>query len=101
MGKKGLLVERTFVYAVNIKFSIVNVSNRHIPVDKNTPVGIVESKSYSLCKVSLELLNIYSYYLEDHPKICRKNKNHYCSISKSHIKQFLWDLMECLVELTK
>ena len=60
MGKKGL-VARTFVDPVKIKFSIVNVSNRHIRVDKNTtvaslqPVGIVNSKSDFLCKVSLEL----------------------------------------------
>ena len=61
MEKEGLFVARTLVDPVNIKSSIVNVSNRHIRVDNNTkvasirPVGIVESVSDSLCKVSLEL----------------------------------------------
>lgn len=61
MEKKGLIVARTLVDLENIQFSIVNVSDRHIRVDKNTtvpsiqPVGTDESKSDSLCKVSLEL----------------------------------------------
>ena len=61
MEKKGLLVARTLVDPENIQFSIVNVSDKHIRVDKNTtvasiqPVGIVESKSDSLHKDSSEL----------------------------------------------
>ena len=65
METKGLLVARTLADPENNHFSIVNVSDtvRHIRVDKNStvasikPVGIVESKSDSLCKVSLPLLS--------------------------------------------
>ena len=54
MEKKGLIIARTLVDLENIQFSIVNVSDRHIRVDKNTtvasiqPVGTVESKSDSV-----------------------------------------------------
>ena len=66
MEKKGLIVARTLVDLENIQFSIVNVSDRHIRVDKNTTVASnnqlaqMSQKVILYAKFPLYYLNIYS-----------------------------------------